>query len=52
MTIEDPEMFLEPWVMPTRVMTVATGAAAERIPAERSPCEVYEEDNITSQVRH
>ncbi len=52
MTIEDPEMFLEPWVMPTRVMTLATGPAAERIPAERSPCEVYEEDNVTSQVRH
>jgi hypothetical protein len=52
MTIEDPEMFLEPWVMPTRVMTLATGAAAERIPAERSPCEVYEENNVTSQVRH
>ena len=52
MTIEDPEMFLEPWVMPTRVLTVAQGAAADRIPAERSPCEVYEEDNVTSQVRH
>jgi hypothetical protein len=52
MTIEDPEMFLEPWVMPTRVLTLATGAAADRIPAERSPCEVYEENNVTSQVRH
>jgi hypothetical protein len=52
MTIEDPEMFLEPWVMPTRVMTLAQGAAADRIPAERSPCEVYEENNVTSQVRH
>ena len=52
MTIEDPEMFLEPWVMPTRVLTLAQGAAADRIPAERSPCEVYEEDNVTSQVRH
>ena len=52
MTIEDPEMFLEPWVMPTRVLTLAQGEAADRIPAERSPCEVYEEDNVTSQVRH
>lgn len=52
MTIEDPEMFIEPWVMPTRVMTLATGAAASRIPAERANCEVYEQDNVTSQVRH
>jgi hypothetical protein len=53
MTIEDPEAFLEPWVMPTRVLTVAQGAAADRIPAERANCEVYEDDNnVTSQVRH
>jgi len=52
MTIEDPEVFLEPWVMATRVLTLAQGAAADRIPAERANCEVYEEDNVTSQVRH
>ena len=53
MTIEDPEVFLEPWVMPTRLMTLATGSAADRIPAERANCEVYEDDkNVTSQVRH
>lgn len=52
MTIEDPEVFLEPWVMPTRVLTLAQGAAADRIPAERANCEVYEDDNVTSQVRH
>jgi hypothetical protein len=52
MTIEDPEMFLEPWVMPTRVLTLAQGAGADRIPAERANCEVYEENNVTSQVRH
>jgi hypothetical protein len=52
MTIEDPEMFLEPWVMPTRVLALAQGPAADRIPAERADCEVYEEDNVTSQVRH
>ncbi len=43
MTIEDPEVFLEPWVMPTRVLTLAQGAAADRIPAERANCEVYED---------
>jgi hypothetical protein len=52
MTIEDPEMFLERWVMPTRVLTLAQGAGADRIPAERANCEVYEENNVTSQVRH
>jgi hypothetical protein len=52
MTIEDPEVFLEPWVMPTRVLPVAEGAGANRIQAERANCEVYEEGNVTSQVRH
>jgi len=52
MTIEDPEAFLEPWVMPTRVLTLAQGQGADRIPGERANCEVYEEDNVTSQVRH
>ena len=53
MTIEDPEVFLEPWVMPTRVLTLAQGPAADRIPSERAHCEVYEDDNnVTSQVRH
>jgi hypothetical protein len=53
MTIEDPEVLLEPWVMPTRVLPLAQGPAADRIPAERANCEVYEDDNnVTSQVRH
>ena len=51
MTIEDPEMFVEPWVMPTRVLT-KNDRADGGIMAERSPCEVYEEDKVTSQVRH
>ena len=32
MTIEDPEMFVEPWVMPTRVLRPAAG----RLPATES----------------
>jgi hypothetical protein len=53
MTIEDPEVLLEPWVMATRVLTLAQGPAADRIPSERANCEVYEDDNnVTSQVRH
>jgi len=51
MTIEDPEMFIEPWVMPTRVLTL-NARADGGIVAERSPCEVYEGGNETSQVRH
>jgi hypothetical protein len=51
MTIEDPEMFIEPWVMPTRVLT-QNPRADGGIMAERANCEVYEEDNVTSQVRH
>jgi hypothetical protein len=51
MTIEDPEMFIEPWVMPTRVLTL-NARADGGIMAERSPCEVYEGGNETSQVRH
>jgi hypothetical protein len=51
MTIEDPEMFIEPWVMPTRVLRLQERADGG-VMAERSPCEVYEEDNVTSQVRH
>ncbi len=51
MTIDDPEMFVEPWVMPTRVLRLEDRADGGLIP-ERSPCEVYEQDNETSQVRH
>jgi hypothetical protein len=51
MTIEDPEVFIEPWVMPTRVLRQQGGASGP-VMAERANCEVYEEDNVTSQVRH
>jgi hypothetical protein len=51
MTIEDPEMFIEPWVMPTRILTLNPRPDGG-IMAERAACEVYEEDNVTSQVRH
>ena len=50
MTIEDPEMFIEPWVMPTRVLPLM--ANADPVMAERANCEVYEDGNVTSQVRH
>jgi hypothetical protein len=53
MTIEDPEMFVEPWVMATRVLRPAQGPfAGDGIQAERANCEVYEEGNVTNQLRH
>jgi hypothetical protein len=53
MTIEDPEMFVEPFVMPTRVLRQGTGGfGGDGIQAERASCEVYEEGNVTNQLRH
>ncbi len=53
MTIEDPEMFVEPFVMPTRVLREGQGGfGGDGIQAERSYCEVYEEGNVTNQLRH
>src|SRR5262245_45187132 len=49
MTIEDPDVFIEPWVMPTRVLRLGGGDA---IIPERAYCEVYEEGNVTTQLRH
>ena len=50
MTIEDPDVFVEPWVMPTRILR-AGGADPQIIP-ERSYCEVYELVDISTQLRH
>jgi hypothetical protein len=54
MTIEDPEVFVEPFVMPTRVLRQGQGGfgGGDGIQAERSYCEVYEESSITNQLRH
>jgi hypothetical protein len=49
MTIEDPDSFIEPWVMPTRILRAA--AAATIVP-ERRDCEVYEEGQFQTQLRH
>jgi hypothetical protein len=50
MTIEDPDVLVEPWVMPTRVLRA--GNADGAIVQERRNCEVYEEGNVTTQLRH
>ena len=49
MTIEDPDVFVEPWVMATRVLRPGGG---DGIIPERSYCEVYETGDITTQLRH
>ena len=50
-TVEDPESFLEPWVMTPRILRLNPGNDAGLIP-ERANCEVYETGNITTQLRH
>jgi hypothetical protein len=50
-TIEDPDVFVEPWVMPARTLRLNTAADAGLV-AERAYCEVYETENISTQLRH
>jgi hypothetical protein len=50
-TVEDPEVLAEPWVMTPRKLTFNRTPDAGLI-AERGNCEVYETSNITSQIRH
>jgi hypothetical protein len=55
MTIEDPEAFVEPFVMPVKILRQGGGGffgGGDGIQAERSYCEVYEEGNVTNQLRH
>jgi hypothetical protein len=50
MTIEDPDSFIEPWVMPTRILRL--NANADLIEPERANCEVYETGKFSTQLRH
>lgn len=49
--VEDPEVLVEPWVMAPRVLVRNENPDAGLLP-ERGNCEVYELDDITSQIRH
>jgi hypothetical protein len=49
MTIHDPESFIEPYVMPARILRLGGG---DGIMPERAHCEVYETEDITTQLRH
>jgi hypothetical protein len=50
-TVEDPEVLAEPWVLTPRVLTLSKFPGAGLI-SERADCEVYEIKDITSQIRH
>ncbi len=50
-TVDDPEVLVEPWVMTPKTMTLSTYPDAGLI-SERANCEVYEIKDITSQIRH
>jgi hypothetical protein len=50
-TVDDPEVLVEPWVMTPKTMTLSTFPDAGLLP-ERANCEVYELKDITSQIRH
>jgi hypothetical protein len=50
MTIEDPDVLIEPWVMPDKILRARQGAPA--IQHERAFCEVYETGKFSTQARH
>jgi hypothetical protein len=50
-TVEDPDIFAEPWVLPTRIVRRNPNPDAGLL-AERGDCEVYETNDIASQIRH
>ncbi len=50
-TVEDPGVLVEPWVLPTRMVRLNTNPEAGLL-AERGNCEVYETNSISSQIRH
>jgi len=51
-TVEDPMVLVEPWVMTPRIMRLNANANAGLLP-ERGNCEVsYEKESIETQIRH
>jgi hypothetical protein len=51
-TIEDPDVFVEPWVMPARTLRLNRAGGDAGLVAERAYCEVYETESIVTQMRH
>jgi hypothetical protein len=50
-TIEDPEVLVEPWVFPTRVVRRNQNPDAGLI-RERGNCDVFETEAVATQIRH
>jgi len=50
LTAEDPEVLIEPWVMPDKILRARAGAP--QVIHERAYCEVYETGSISTQLRH
>jgi hypothetical protein len=50
-TVDDPTVFVEPWVMPARTLRL-NGQADAGLVAERAYCEVYETGAIVTQMSH
>ena len=50
-TVEDPEVLVEPWVLPTRVVVRNPNPDAGLI-RERGNCETFETGQVSSQIRH
>ncbi len=50
-TVEDPEVLAEPWVLPTRTVRRNPNPDAGLV-RERGNCEVYETKSISTQIRH
>jgi hypothetical protein len=50
-TVDDPDVFVEPWVMAPRTLRL-NGAADAGLVSERAYCEVYETGSIATQMRH
>jgi hypothetical protein len=48
-TIEDPEVLAEPWVMTPRVMQISNNPS---VIAERGSCTDTEHEQVSSQYRH
>lgn len=50
-TVGCPVVLLEPWVMTPRILRLSTNPDAGLLP-ERRNCEVYEDEDIVTQIRH
>ena len=48
-TVEDPEVLVEPWVMPARTLRLSNG---DTIISERGNCSDSEHEEVSSQMRH